>query len=248
MIKALIIDDERNGAEVLKMLIEQNIERIVISELLYNVESGIEAVKKHKPDLVFLDIEMPDGTGFDVIEATKGINYQVIFTTAYEQYAIKALKAKAINYLLKPIDLNELVSSVEEAIVLIEKNKSQVPANLEKAILDVINRNKKIPIPSNDGIILIDVEDIIRLEADSNYTNIFLQDGKKILASKTLRHFEEMLINHHFLRVHSAHIINLDKIERYIRGDGGTLVLIDGKNIPVSRSNKIDLLQKLGLT
>lgn len=245
MIKTVIIDDERSGAEVLQLLLEQNCSNIKIVAVENSPEAGIKAIQSLKPDLVFLDIEMPTGTGFDVIEATKGINYQVVFTTAYEHYAIKALKAKAIDYLLKPIDLDELLISVEKAEQRIKENKSSLPDNLEEIILSVIHKNRKISIPSQEGIIMVDINDIIRLEAESNYTHIYLKDKRKLIVSKTLKSFEEHLLKNNFCRVHSTHLINLAEVERYIKGDGGVVIMKDNTNIPVSRANKNELMEKL---
>lgn len=244
--KAIIIDDEKNGAEVLKLLLEQNCPTVKIEAVEYSPEDGIKAIQQHKPDVVFLDIEMPMSTGFDVIEATKQFNYEVIFTTAYEQYAIKALKVHAADYILKPIDVDELIEAVSKTQKRISDKKKTVPENFEELVLNVINKNRKISIPSQDGIILVDIADIMRLEAESNYTHFYLKDRKKITASKTLKSFEEQLLKNNFCRVHSAHLVNLAYVEKYIKGDGGMLILKDSTNIPVSRANKNELTEKLG--
>ena len=244
--KAIIIDDEKNGAEVLKLLLEQNCPSVKIEAVEYSPEDGIKAIQQYKPDVVFLDIEMPMSTGFDVIEATKQFNYEVIFTTAYEQYAIKALKVHAADYILKPIDVDELIEAVSKTEKRISDKKKTVPENFEELVLNVINKNRKISIPAQDGIILVDVADVIRLEAESNYTHFFLKDRKKITASKTLKSFEDQLLKNNFCRVHSAHLVNLAYVEKYVKGDGGMLILKDSTNIPVSRANKNELTEKLG--
>ncbi len=243
MIKTIIIDDEKKGAEVLQLMLENHCYNIQIVAIAYSVASGIDAINKHKPDLVFLDIEMPKATGFDVIEATKMNTYKVIFTTAYDHYAIKALKVKASDYLLKPIDLDELINAVET----IEKefNLNEKNTKTEAVVTKTINKEKKISIPTHEGLIFIDVFEIIRLEAESNYTQLYLKNKKKITVSKTLKYFEELLNKDFFCRVHNAHLINLREIERYIRGDGGIVVLSDGSNIPVSRTFKNDLIDSL---
>src|ERR1700741_3238581 len=156
MIKAIIIDDEKNGAEVLQLLLEQNCPSIKVIAVKNDPDSGIKAIQELNPDLIFLDIEMPTGTGFDVIDATKGMNYQVVFTTAYEHYAIKAFKAKAVDYLLKPIDLDELILSVSNVEKRSQEKQSGLPENLEEVILSVVNKNRKISIPSQEGILLVD--------------------------------------------------------------------------------------------
>ena len=245
MIKTIIIDDEKNGAEVLQLLLEQNCPDIKIVAVENTPESGIKAIETLKPDLVFLDIEMPSATGFDVIEATKSVNYHVVFTTAYEHYAIKAFKAKAVDYLLKPIDLDELMLSVENVSKRIEENRKSLPENLEEIILGVIRKNRKISIPSQEGTLLVDISDIIRLEAESNYTHFFMKDKRKVTVSKTLKSFEDQLLKNNFCRVHSAHLVNLDEVERYIKGDGGILIMKDSTNIPVSRANKNELIERI---
>lgn len=245
MIRAIIIDDEKNGAEVLQLLLEQNCPQVKVVAVENSPETGIKAIQTHNPDLIFLDIEMPTGTGFDVIGATKGMNYHVVFTTAYEHYALKAFKAQALDYLLKPIDIDELLTAVQNAEKRIQEKKTSLPDNLEEIILGVIHKNRKISIPSQEGVILVDINDIVRLEAESNYTHIHLKDKKKMIVSKTLKSFEDQLLKNNFCRVHSAHLVNMAEIERYVKGDGGVLIMKDGANIPVSRANKNELIERI---
>lgn len=247
MISAIIIDDERDGAEVLQFLIRENCLNINILCLEHSVESAISTIQRLKPDLIFLDIEMPTGTGFDVIQATKEIEYETIFITAYEHYAIKAFKTNAIDYLLKPVDIDELVNAVKNAEKRIATSNRNQSSQIESLILNAINKNKKISIPSQDGVLWVDVDDIIRFEADSNYTHVYMKNKRKVMVSKTLKSFEEQLMNSNFCRVHSTHLINLNEVEKYIKGDGGIVVLKDTSNIPVSRANKAELLNKLNL-
>lgn len=247
MIKAIIVDDEKDGAEVLQFLIQQNCSNIQILSLEHSVESAISAIQKHKPDLVFMDIEMPTGTGFDVIQNTNEIGYETIFITAYEHYAIKAFKTNAIDYLLKPVDIDELTNAVKNAEKRISSSNKTNNTAIEALILGAIQKSKKISIPSQDGILWVDLEDIIRFEADSNYTHVYVKNRKKIMVAKTLKSFEDQLLNTVFCRVHSTHLINLNEIEKYIKGDGGIVVLKDNSNIPVSRANKAELLTKLNL-
>lgn len=246
MIKAIIIDDEKSGTEVLQLLIEQNCPSIQIIAIENNAEDGIKSILKLKPDLVFLDIEMPTATGFDVIAATNTEKYEVVFTTAYEHYAIKAFKTKAVDYLLKPIDIDELKQAVISVEERLKQGNTTSIKSMEELIYSTLNKLKKISIPSQEGLLFVDASDIIRLEAESNYTHVYLKDRKKITASKTLKHFEEVLQNYNFCRIHSTHMINLDKIERYIKGDGGFVVLNDDITIPVSRAYKADLLGRIG--
>jgi two-component system LytT family response regulator len=247
MIRAIIIDDEKAGAEVLQFLINENCPGIQILSMEHSVESAITSINKFKPDLIFLDIEMPTGTGFDVIQSTREINYETIFITAYEHYAVKAFKTNAIDYLLKPIDVDELINAVKSAEKRINSLNKNNNTAIESLILSAIQKNKKISIPSQEGILWIDLDDIIRFEAESNYTHIYIKNKKKIMVAKTLKSFEDQLPNTIFCRIHSAHLINLNEIDRYIKGDGGIAVLKDGSNIPVSRANKTELLTKLNL-
>ena len=247
MIKAIIVDDEKDGAEVLQFLIQQNCSNIQILSLEHSVECAISAIQKHKPDLVFMDIEMPTGTGFDVIQNTNEIGYETIFITAYEHYAIKAFKTNAIDYLLKPVDVDELINAVKNAEKRISSSNKTNNTAIEALILSAIQKSKKISIPSQDGILWVDLDDIIRFEADSNYTHVYVKNRKKIMVAKTLKSFEDQLLNTVFCRVHSAHLINLNEIEKYIKGDGGIVVLKDNSNIPVSRANKAELLTKLNM-
>ncbi len=247
MINAIIIDDEKDGAEVLQFLIKQNCPQVNILYIEHSVESAISSIQHKKPDLIFLDIEMPTGTGFDVIQHTREIGYETIFITAYEHYAIKAFKTNAIDYLLKPIDVDELMNAVNNAVKRISSSSKNNNAAIESLILNAIQKNKKISIPSQEGILWVDLDDIIRLEAESNYTHVHIKGKKKMMIAKTLKSFEEQLSNTMFCRIHSAHLINLNEIEKYIKGDGGIVVLKDGANIPVSRANKTELLTKLNL-
>lgn len=245
MIKTIIIDDEKSGAEVLQLLLQQNCPNIKIEAVENTAENGIRSILELKPDLVFLDIEMPSATGFDVINATKDVNYEVVFTTAYEHYAIKAFKTKAVDYLLKPIDIDELKSAVARVEERINAEVKVSMKDMASLLNNTFNKSKKISIPSQEGLLFIETSDIIRLEAESNYTHVYLQDRRKITASKTLKYFEELLQNFNFCRVHSTHIINLDRLERYIKGDGGFVVLNDEITIPVSRAYKMDLIAKI---
>ena len=247
MINAIIIDDEKDGAEVLQFLIKENCPTINIICIEHSVENAISSIQKLKPELIFLDIEMPTGTGFDVIQATKEVGYETIFITAYEHYAIKAFKTNAIDYLLKPVDIDELVNAVtnaEKRITTSNKNQSN---QIESLILSAINKNKKISIPSQDGVLWVDIEDIIRFEADSNYTHVYMKNKRKVMVSKTLKSFEDQLTHSNFCRVHSTHLINLNEVEKYIKGDGGIVILKDTSNVPVSRANKGELLAKLNM-
>ncbi|MES2566491.1 MAG: LytTR family DNA-binding domain-containing protein [Bacteroidota bacterium] len=248
MISALIIDDEIDGAEVLQFLIEQNCLNVNVLGLAHSVESAISGIKELKPDLVFMDIELPTGTGFDVLKATQELSYETIFITAYEHYAIKAFKTNAIDYLLKPVIIDELIAAIKKAEKRIAMfGKINHSNQIDSLVLNNIIKHKKISIPSQEGILWIDVEEIVRFEAESNYTHVFIKNRRKVMVAKTLKSFEDQLHNTTFCRVHSAHLINLNEVDRYIKGDGGNVILKDSSNIPISRSHKTELLTKLNL-
>ncbi len=247
MINAIIIDDEKDGAEVMQILISQYCPEVKVLCLENSVENAIISIQKLKPDLIFLDIEMPTGTGFDVLQATKNLEYETIFITAYEHYAIKAFKTSAVDYLLKPIDIDELINAVQNAKKRILNSSKHHSNQIESMILNTLNKSKKISIPSQEGVFWVDLDEIIRFEAESNYTHVHIKNRKKFIVAKTLKSFEEQLSNSNFCRIHSAHLINLNEVEKYIKGDGGIVVLKDSSNIPVSRANKAELLSKLNL-
>ncbi len=238
MIKAIIIDDEKNALEVLEMQLTQYCKNVQVIATANGGAKGIEAIKKLNPDLVFLDIEMPHKNGFDVLAETNQFNYKVIFTTAYDQFAIKAFKFSAIDYLLKPIDILELQQAVEKAT-----DKSDI--NLEEKIKLLFNQlqtpqklTNKIALPIGDSMQLMEPDEIVRCESDSNYTHIFLSSGKKITVAKTLKEVEENMEGNPFFRVHQSHLINMNHVSKYMKGDGAYVIMKDGTNITISRNKK----------
>ncbi|MFI5148201.1 MAG: LytR/AlgR family response regulator transcription factor [Bacteroidia bacterium] len=244
-IPVVVVDDELHGSESLCLLIREYCPELDIRAVASNVKEAVNSCREHKPEILFLDIELPDGSGFEVMDRTRDLPYHVIFTTAYEHYALKALKMNALDYLLKPVSADELVLAVKK----LPKKTAPMGQRLEE-ILSMLNKSskkEKISIPSQDGFVLVDTGSIYRLEADSNYTHVFTADKKKLTISKTLKELESLLDEDQFFRIHSAHVVNLSKIEKYIKGDGGQVVLTDGSIVPVSRANKNILLLKLGL-
>lgn len=233
MITAIIVDDEIPAQESLTKLLQRFCKNVEIIGIASSVDKAVELCLEKRPELLFLDIQMPTGSGFDILEKTTFIEKQVIFTTAYSNHAIEAIKANAIDYLLKPIEIQELVKAVEKAI----KNNQKNSQPTEERSLD------KIAIPTLDGTYFYNKSEIIRAEADSNYTELHLVTGKKIVSSKTLKEIEISLAKSSFIRVHKSHLININFIKKYIKGDGGMLILNDDSMIPVSRSNKDELLK-----
>lgn len=254
MLSAIIIEDERNTRELLKSYVEEYCEGVNIVAMEGSVKQGIAAIEAHKPALIFLDIELSDGDGFQVLEHFGHISFDVIFTTAYNQYALRAFKFSATDYLLKPVDIEELQEAVKRVV---EKHKQQdTAAPVSNENLHVLLQNlrantstfRKIVLPTNTGFTVVEPTDIIRCEADRNYTYIFLADKRKILVSKTIKEYEEMLEQHDFFRIHQSHLINLHFLKNYIRGRGGAVELTDGTVIDVAARKKADFLRRLSLS
>ena len=246
MVRSIIIDDEMKSRESLRILLEEFCDNVEVMELCQNVEEGVQAILQHKPDVIFLDIQMQRETGFDLLTKIKPIDFEIIFTTAYSEYAIKAFKFSAIDYLLKPINIEELkraVYKVEKKLnVRIADRVEQLIQNLRPATA----HNFKLALPTSDGLIFVKVEDIIYCEASSNYTEIFTLDGKKHLVSRTLKEYEDLLAEHNFFRIHNSHLINLGSIKKYVRGEGGYVIMSNDKSLDVSKRKKEAFLSKLG--
>ncbi len=245
MLNAIIIDDERNALEVLEMQLQHFCPEVNVVAKCDGGEKGIAAIKKHQPQIVFLDIEMPHKNGFDVLNETKGLNYEVIFTTAYDQFAIKAFKFSAVDYLLKPVDVTELRAAVDK----VKNRATQEP--LDDRIKKLLSQftqpaapaSEKIALPVGDAMQLVLPNDILRCESESNYTHIFLVNGKKITTAKTLKDVEENLGGLNFYRVHQSHLVNMNHISKVVRGDGGYVLMDDGTQIAISRNRKEAFLE-----
>ncbi len=238
MKKALVIDDENRTRDLIAKMINSfglDIEAIPAGE---NVKSGIEAIKKHQPDLVFLDIQMPDGTGFDVLNGVQDKNFEVIFITAHEEFAINAIKFSALDYILKPVDAEELRAAVEKALDTMEgaTNEEKQYEALQLNIQP--NQKRRLVLKTQESVHVVELDNIIRCEADRNYTSFFLVGGKKILVSKTLKEYETLLTGHNFLRVQQSHLINLDFVSRYDKGNGGSVVMKDDSEVPLSPAKR----------
>ena len=245
MIKAIIVDDEMHCRKTLSILLKEYCPDVQVVEQCDNGESGIEAIKKLKPDLVFLDIEMPRMNGFEMLEQFSEITFAVIFTTGYDQYAIKAFRFSALDYLLKPIDYEELKKAVEKVSKSVP---SPLPQQLE-ILLQTLHHKpsaiNKIALPAMEGLQMIPVDSIISCASDRNYTVIILKGKQKIIVSRILKDIEELLEDYSFLRIHHSYIVNLNEISKYVKGEGGYVVMSDGSSVDVSRSRKEILLQKL---
>jgi len=245
MLKAVLIDDEMHCLDTLSILISDYCPSVQVSARCQSGKKGLEAIEEIKPELVFLDVEMPLMNGFDLLGKFDQIPFSVIFTTGYDKYAIKAIRFSALDYLLKPIDPKELVGAVHKAQV-----QKAAPSNEQfRMLMDQIqhkeNNLHKIAIPTLDGFELIMVDQIILCEANDNYTQFYLKNGNKITACRTLKEIEEQLDEFSsFLRIHHSFIVNLNEANKYIRGDGGYLIMNNGSTINVSRRRKALLLNK----
>ena len=237
MKKALIIDDENRTRDLIAKMINSfglNIEAFPIGE---NVQSGIKAIEEMSPDIVFLDIQMPDGTGFDVLKAVKNKNFEVVFITAHEEFAIKAIKFSALDYLLKPIDPMELKLAVEKAIKAVDEKHEDIQFDTLQHNMQP-NQKRRLVLKTQESVHVVELHEIIRCEADRNYTSFFLVGGKKILVSKTLKEYETLLTQHNFLRIQQSHLINLDYVDRYDKGNGGSVVMKDKSEVPLSPAKR----------
>lgn len=246
MISAVIIDDEAKGRLALREKLAAYCQQVQILAEATNGQEALMLIQHHKPQLIFLDIEMPRMNGFEMLNELTDKNFHIIFTTAYDQYAIKAIKYAAFDYLLKPIDIEELRTAVSKAD---SRENNQTKKQVELLRQNMQHPKKqlfKLAIPTLDGLFFYDINDIIYLEANSNYTNIFLTDKIKITASKTLKEFEELLPEDIFFRVHHSYLINLNYIKRYIKGDGGQIELKNGTYVDVSRRKKDEFLKAIG--
>lgn len=241
-IRAIVVDDENVSISLLSNLIYKHCPDVVIIKTANSVSSATEQINLLKPDIVFLDINLNDGTGFDVIEQTKGTNYETVFVTAYDECALRAINCSALNYLLKPIVVEELVESVSRY-----QSKNCTPnMNHLNIVLDLIKGNsKRLILPDTYGFKVVDINDIIRCEEDGCYTHFYFKDNLEVTVSKPLSNFMDILPEHLFCRVHSKHLVNLNFVDQYIKGRGGRIVLKDGKEIEVSEGKKKEFIERL---
>jgi len=247
MLRTLIIDDEQHCIDRITQLLETHKNNVHVMDALQTVGDGVHAIKKFKPDLVFLDVQIHDKTGFDLLKQADTRDFEVIFTTAHDKYAVQAFKFSAIDYLLKPVDADDLQQALEKVSKKVhEKHTNERLDVLLHNLKNTQGTTKKISIPTVNGFVFVQVTDILRCQSDINYTTIFLKDKQKITVAKTLKEFEELLSDYNFFRVHNSHLINLAYIKSYNKGKGGIVTMLDQTDIEVSTRRKDDLLKKLG--
>ena len=246
MYKTIIVDDEKGCRDSLESLL-QDFPEINIIAIVDSIALAEEAIKNLHPQLVFLDIEMPGGTGFELLEKISPINFDIIFTTAYDQYAIKAIKYSALDYLLKPVDPTELSEAINR---FTSKKHDQDLINTKfKTLLNNIGgeaSHQKIAIPDGEGLNFIKISDIIRFQSDGSYTYMYaLGNQKPTLISKPIGDYQEMLTNESFIRIHRSHLINLQHVSKYVKGEGGYAVMSDDSKVDVSRRKKAEFIEAL---
>lgn len=248
MINVIIVDDEPKSRDVLKTLLNRFCSEVHILAQAGSVTEAKELIRQHNPDLLFLDIEMPGGNGLELLESGATGNAEVIFVTSYAHYAIPALRLSAVDYLLKPIEVEELRAAVDRVA---ERKRSKTAGNLSvlKENLSQGAPLQKIAIPGIQDVRFVKVNDIIRIEGDSNYSFIYVDGGEKIHSSRTLGDFEEQLNGQKsFFRVHKTHLVNFDRVVKLIKTDGGYLEMSDGSQVEISRRRKTEVMQMLGLS
>jgi two-component system LytT family response regulator len=245
MLRTIIIDDEQSVRKTLEKLLGLYCPQVRLVDEAEGVDSGVKAIKKHHPDLVLLDIKMDDGTGFDLLKQLEPVDFKVIFITAYDQYAVKAIKFSALDYLLKPVDPGDLAEAVKKAEKMVVNELNQQLGILADNMQTHDKSKKKIILKTFDQIYLVKMEDIIYCECQDNYTNFYLLNGKKILVSNTLKEYDEMLSEFGFFRIHKSYLINLIHIDRFEKAEGGAIVLENEIKLPVASRKKEQLLEMI---
>lgn len=242
----IIVDDEAISRETLENYVIKYCEHVTVSALCENVQEGLAAIKKYQPDIVFLDIEMPYGDGFDLLDQVETINFDVVFITAFSNYAIRALNMSATYYILKPVDIDELIAAVEK--IREQRTGHQETAVQSKILLDNLRvangQMQRLVLPQLTGFIVVGVNEVLYAAADDNYTIIYLTDGKKHVVSKTLKFFDDLLSETGFIRIHKSHLINMNEIVEYKKGKTAQVKLTNGTWLDISAQRKTEFLDR----
>ncbi|GAB4326114.1 MAG: LytTR family DNA-binding domain-containing protein [Bacteroidales bacterium] len=244
MIRTIIIDDEASARTTLKQLLSEHCPQIEVVAEGSSVGEGLKIIGLHHPELVFLDVQMPDGTGFDLLRKLEKVDFRVVFASAYDRFAIDAFRFSAVDYLLKPVEAEKLIEACQRL------NQPDDKYDLLNRKVEVLLANtrtgvEKIALPTFEGILFVRISDIVRCESDNNYTRFFLNDKREILVSRTLKEYDELLSPYRFFRIHKSHLINLDYLEKYRKGEGGSVIMEDGAELEVSRRRKEDFMAAL---
>lgn len=246
MLKAILVDDEINSLENLQQKLHEFCPDVNIIAASQKPEEAVKLIRQHQPDVIFLDIEMPRMNGFRLLEELKDLHFEIIFTTAYNHYAIDAIRMSVFDYLIKPVSVKELQQAVER--LLNEKQKTHTREKIEvlqSGLKNLKSQDNKIGISTLEGVEFLQIKNIIRIESSSNYCKIFFSEGLPLVATRLLKDFEELLTPYGFFRIHNSHLINMNFIKKYIRGDGGQVVLHNGDIIDIARRKKEEFLQLL---
>lgn len=246
-IKAIIVDDEQHCIDALQTMLQKKCPEVTVLGGVNSVKEAKDLITELQPDVVFLDVEMPHQNGFELLKLFDKITFDVIFTTAYEQYALKAIKFNALDYLLKPFSVKELQDAVQKCISRRNGQPEAATSPLEVFLQNMKTlhqTHKKIALPTINGLVFMPVQNIVRCESTGNYTRIFFTDKKNLMVSRPLKEFEELLTDVDFFRVHNSHLINLQQMQSYIQGEGGFALMSDGTQVEISRRRKADFLKK----
>jgi len=246
MLKAIIIDDEPDCVKLLALQLKMYCPQVQVVAECTESETGYTKIKELLPDMVFMDIEMPVMNGFQLLEKIGAIKFSLVFVTAYDQFAVKAFRFSALDYLLKPIDGKDLKAAVEKAEQRLYPQAQQLSLLKEQMHGGIKNLPDKIALPYQNGVIFAEIKNVIYCESDNNYTRFYTEDGKKYVVAKTLGDIQEILEERNFLRIHRQYLINLSHIKKYVRGEGNYVIMSNDQSVPVARNQKERLIEKFG--
>lgn len=244
-LKVIIVDDEVSVRNSISKILKMDFPEINITSSVGTIGEGYSEIVNNTPDLLFLDVELPDGTGFDLLHRFDSINFRVIFITGHQEYALKAIKMSALDFILKPFDSGEIRNAVEKAQKVINRDEEQIKFRTLSENMEGKKVLKRIILPTSENLHLIQIRDIIRAEADSNYTRFMISDGQKIMVSRTIKEFDTLLSGSGMVRVHQSHLVNISFVDKFVKRDGGYLQLKDGSNVPVSQSLKKKVIEAI---
>lgn len=246
MLRAIIIDDEPNAVGLLALRLSQHCPQVEVVASCTSSIRGLQAIFDYQPDVVFLDIEMPQMNGFQILEAVADLSFALIFVTAYDKFALKAFRYSAVDYLLKPIDSQELMQAVSR----VEKQRQTKREQVDHLKQQIQNPSRLLPdriaLPYQNGVAFVELKEVLYCESDDSYTKFFLADGQHYLVSKTLKEVQDLLEERNFLRIHRQYLVNLNQIKKFVKGEGSYLVMANGQSIPVSRAQKDRLVERFG--
>lgn len=247
MIRAILIDDEQSGLNTLQKLLQEYCPQVKVLAACDNASSALEKINQLDPQLVFLDISMPDKNGFELLSELKDKTFEIIFVTAHQDYMLQAFRYSAVDYLMKPVDEDKLIDAVQraEARINAHESSSGISTLLHNLVHSQLPRERKLCIPSQKGFQVVDLKEILFCEASGNYTNIYFTDKRPICSAKPIHEYEEILSDASFVRIHKSYLVNLMHIQEYIRGEGGSVLLTNGKEIEVARRKKEYFLSRM---